>query len=274
LSAGVESFVLAIQPERDPIGPLVDLPLGASARPEPPVSSEREPRVLPDAPPARTDLPLFPSVSPDDAPLVTPSSVPRAPLAVRRGPPPAIARPRHRSPHDAEPALDLEAPPVVIVPQSMTPEFVDEGAADRGPIVTAGPVARIAAGLVDVAILAGIDVTVLYLTLRLSSLPFDDVLLLPKIPFVAFLLLLNGGYLVLFTAAGGQTIGKMAAGIRVIPQESLDARTRVPLGTAVLRAAAYLASALPLGLGFLPILFSSDRRTVHDRLSDTRVVKA
>ena len=40
--------------------------------------------------------------------------------------------------------------------------------------------------------------------------------MLPAVPMLAFLMLLCGGYFVLFTAAGGQTIGKMAAHIRVV----------------------------------------------------------
>jgi uncharacterized RDD family membrane protein YckC len=114
---------------------------------------------------------------------------------------------------------------------------------------------------------------VLYLTLRLAGLTFAELTVLPKIPLIAFLLLLNGGYFVLFTAAGGQTIGKMAGGIRVVPQQP-ELGLRVPFSTAVVRAAAYAISLLPAGLGFLPILFSQDGRTLHDRLSDTRVVKA
>jgi uncharacterized RDD family membrane protein YckC len=76
----------------------------------------------------------------------------------------------------------------------------------------------------------------------------------------------------LFVAANGQTIGKMAAGVKVV---STDVETaRVSLGHAVVRAAAYLVSALPAGLGLLPALFGADRRTIHDRLAATRVVKA
>jgi uncharacterized RDD family membrane protein YckC len=33
-------------------------------------------------------------------------------------------------------------------------------------------------------------------------------------------------------------------------------------------------SALPAGLGFFPAFFGQDRRGLHDRLADTRVVKA
>ncbi len=95
-----------------------------------------------------------------------------------------------------------------------------------------------------------------------------------------FLLLLNGGYLALFTIAGGQTIGKMLTGIKVVADrpaadpEANGSGLGVSAGAAVLRAAASLVSLLPAGLGFAAILFDSDRRALHDRLAETRVVKA
>ena len=68
---------------------------------------------------------------------------------------------------------------------------------------------------------------------------------------VAFLLLLNGGYLDRsFTAAGGQTIGKMVAGTRVVSGGPADA-ARVSFGTAIVRAAACVVSLLPAGAGLL-----------------------
>jgi uncharacterized RDD family membrane protein YckC len=216
---------------------------------------------------------LFSGTS-DDAPLVAPPAVPRAPLSVRRGPPPAITKPRPRAAFDDEPELDLVGGAddrSRAISSAAAPET--PGAAARQGLTAASAFARIGAGLVDVIIMGSIDVAVVYLTLRLSSLQFDDVLVLPMIPLVAFLLMLNGGYLVLFTAAGGQTIGKMATGIRVV-LDSRSALSRVPFGAAVVRAAAYLVSLLPAGLGFVPILFSADGRTIHDRLSHTRVVKA
>ena len=48
---------------------------------------------------------------------------------------------------------------------------------------------------------------------------------------------------------------------------------RVPIGRATLRTLAYLASALPLGAGFLPGVISADRLALHDRLAHTRVVR-
>ena len=47
----------------------------------------------------------------------------------------------------------------------------------------------------------------------------------------------------------------------------------MPLGHSVMRAAGYAVSALPAGLGFLPALVGAEKRAVHDRLADTRVVK-
>jgi uncharacterized RDD family membrane protein YckC len=144
----------------------------------------------------------------------------------------------------------------------------------------ASTIARAFAGLVDVIVLAGLDAAILYSTLRLLDLPIEQVSAIPIAPMGVFLLLLNGGYLAIFTTAGGQTIGKMLARIKVIPDPSpelLDSYgtiQQVPLGASVLRATAYLASLLPAGLGFAAILFDSDRRALHDRLAETRVVKA
>jgi uncharacterized RDD family membrane protein YckC len=93
---------------------------------------------------------------------------------------------------------------------------------------------------------------------------------LPPIPLGAFLLLLNGGYLVAFTAAGGQTIGKMMTGVRVMGDDG----QRVDVAGAVLRGAGCLLSIVTLGLGYLPVFFSADARALHDRIAGTRVVKS
>lgn len=135
---------------------------------------------------------------------------------------------------------------------------------DKAPAIR-----RLAAGLIDLAILAATDGLVVYFTLRLTALGARELTRLPPLPLVGFFILLNGGYLVGFTAASGQTIGKMLAGIRVVSESG----ARVPLGHAVVRAAVWLLSVLPLGLGCLPAL-SASGRALHDRLADTRVVRA
>jgi uncharacterized RDD family membrane protein YckC len=93
-------------------------------------------------------------------------------------------------------------------------------------------------------------------------------------PTSGFLSLLGVGYLVMFNAAGGQTIGKMAVGLRVVREITpFDAGGPVSFGQAMLRALLTLPSVLAAGAGFLPALVGEER-AVHDRLAHTRVIRA
>ncbi len=133
---------------------------------------------------------------------------------------------------------------------------------------SASLVARVAAGLLDVGLLAAIAVVVVYFTVRLSGLTMADIAVLPPVPLAAFLLGLAVAYLAAFTACGGQTLGKMALGLRVVAGDGA-----VPAGAAGLRALTSLAGAGLAGLGYLPALFDGDHRGLHDRLAGTRVVR-
>ena len=227
------------------------------------------------------NLPLFTGDARDpDAPLVAPGAAPRAPLAVRRAAP-APPRPRQRreSPPD-EPRLALDTADLPVVPMPSAaddeePEARRDEPAAGNNLPTAGVGARMAGGAVDLLLLGGIDVAVIYFTLRICDLTFAQALTLPLVPLVLFLVMLDGGYLAAFVAASGQTIGKMAAGTRVVSADpGASVHERVSFEQAALRAAASVVSALPLGLGFLPALIGRERRALHDRLADTRVVKA
>ncbi len=273
LTSDPRELDLPIQTGDEPIGPLGDFALDVDSR-----RTDHTPALAETiSPPTRPitssfDLPLFKERRPTgDGQLATPAVGPRAPLAVRRSNPVA-PRPSTRPPVD-EPELDLE-PPEAVPPQAPRPRVTAPTAAidiDAGTR-TASLGSRVLASLVDTAILSSIAWIVLYLTLRICGLPFSQLAVIPLVPFLSFLLLIAGGYLTLFTAAGGQTIGKMAIGIRVVSMD--EDVVRVPLGHAIVRAAAYVVSALPAGLGFLPALVGADRRAIHDRLADTRVVKA
>ena len=75
--------------------------------------------------------------------------------------------------------------------------------------------------------------------------------------------------------AGFGLIGNIVVGIiGALLASWLLPQLGVSLGAAVLRATAYLVSLLPAGLGFAAILFDADGRALHDRLAETRVVKA
>jgi uncharacterized RDD family membrane protein YckC len=272
LTVDVESIDLPIQTGEEPIGPLSDLALtnldrqvGGTPVDMPPVAVKRQST-------AGLDLPLFKGPVDDDAPLVSPSAVPRAPLAVRKSTPLAT-RATHRA-RVEEPELDLGMPELG---ESRTAAATGaEAVSEPADVGDAAPLLRrFAAGAVDAIVLGLTDAAILYLTLSLCGLQFGDIALIPPVPFVSFLLLQNGAYFVAFVAVGGQTVGKMALGIKVVPADAEDRWSdRVPLGTAVLRAAAWFLTVVPAGIGLLPALFSADRRAVHDRLAGTRVVKA
>jgi uncharacterized RDD family membrane protein YckC len=126
------------------------------------------------------------------------------------------------------------------------------------------------AAIMDSAILLVIDVLVVYFTMQICAVSVSELALLPKVPLVAFLLVQNIGYLLAFTA-GGQTLGKMAAGLRVV---AADSGQSLDMGSALKRTVAWLLLAIPAGLGLLTACFSRDHRGLHDRFAGTRVVRA
>ena len=219
-----------------------------------------------------SDLPLFRSEA-DDEPMIKRPSPPRAPLAVRRATPEV---PRLRGAVRAQSldfALDLDEPLADTDPGVFSPAeraTAEEWPAPRPePAEAAALGERLVAVLIDVAILFVIDAAVVYFTMKICGVTFDELNLIPKAPLLAFLLVQNGGYLAAFTA-GGQTLGKMATGIRVIATESAGT---LDLSRAITRTVVWLLLAAPAGLGFLTV-FSRDHRGLHDRLAGTRVVRA
>jgi uncharacterized RDD family membrane protein YckC len=202
----------------------------------------------------------------DDGPIVPPPAA-RPPLAVRRSTPEV---PRNR-PRTTRP----------IRPESLNFDSTAEpksGAASRDASETVASLmelpslgARVGAGLIDLLLLVAIDAAVVYLTLRVTGLQntVEDLRVLPTVPFVGFLALLSFGYVAAFTVAGGQTIGKMALSLRVIGDDGRP----VDAAGGMLRAAGCMLVPITLGLSYLPALFTSDHRALHDRLAGTRVVQ-
>jgi uncharacterized RDD family membrane protein YckC len=269
--------------------PFDDLASGAPSQPRDPVRSFSRGASRTPAGQQGFDLPLFEGPrtgtgAGTDTPLVPAPVTVRPPVAVGRGAtdtPPATPSPTpsvgelrldldlsRREPSQESPAeLDIKtlrddapgARPAVEV--RATPDFA--------AAVTIAPISgRLLAGLIDIAILAGVDALVTYFTLHLLGLRVDELWRLPLAPFLAFLVLLAMGYLTMFTVLSGQTMGKMATGIRVVGRDGLPVR----FGSAVVRAAVQILTIPPLGIGFLPALLSTDHRALHDRVADTMVV--
>jgi uncharacterized RDD family membrane protein YckC len=135
-------------------------------------------------------------------------------------------------------------------------------------------------GLVTRCIAFGIDAAVIDLVaivvagvvaLALSVLSGPDwlepaVIALGGLVFLAWTI----GYFVTFWSTTGQTPGDRLMQIRV---RRSDGRSLGP-GRSLLRLVYLTLAALPLFLGFLPILFDDRRRGLHDMLAGTVVVVA
>ena len=82
-------------------------------------------------------------------------------------------------------------------------------------------------------------------------------------------LLLNAGYMIYFTGKFGATPGKMACKLEVIRADG----SPMTYGRATGRYFAELLSAFTLGIGYLMVISDAEKRALHDRICDTRVVR-
>ena len=271
---------------------LVDESPQRSAPPAPPA-----PRTPFRSPHTTADLPLFvkgianrddlidedaiPSRMYPEAPVVP--AAPRPPLAVRRTAPelarsrPKAAADRPLGPLDRDLLEDLRRVEREEAVRAKAETVPPRPVAEASPAESGGyvdPLYRVAAASVDVAVLGSIAAFVFWATLRLCNIGLWDLGVDALVPLVGFLALMDLGYLLMFTAAGGQTVGKMLLGIRVV-DENADAggEARLPLRQAAFRALLTFVSVITLGLSWLPALFGRGL-TLHDRVAHTRVVRA
>ena len=184
------------------------------------------------------------------------------PLSVRRRTPRAPKLRSEGCPTAATPRLEFER----LGGSAVDHKTPSEQVVRRGTAALVGP--RLGACAVDLVLLAAVDVAVLGLTVRLAGLSWEAIGSFPGMPLAVFLGLLDIGYLMALTALGGQTIGKMVLGLRVVHDDGMP----VTVVGAVTRTVAYGVSVLPAGLGLLGLLFGSGR-AFHDYLAHTRVVK-
>jgi uncharacterized RDD family membrane protein YckC len=70
--------------------------------------------------------------------------------------------------------------------------------------------------------------------------------------------------------ANGQTLGKMALGIRIAKPDG----SRIDIGQAAAREGMAIVSALAILLGYLWAIWDDEKRTWHDMVANTRAFKA
>jgi len=80
---------------------------------------------------------------------------------------------------------------------------------------------------------------------------------------------LFGAYFTILEGGPGQTLGKKVLGLRVVTAKG----GRIGYLRALARSFGKLISGMILGLGFILAAFDREKRTVHDRMCGTRVVK-
>ena len=125
---------------------------------------------------------------------------------------------------------------------------------------------RTVAALIDFAGFALVDFSFRYI--GASALGPDVESTTAFKPMVAlFTVVFAGAYTTLLHALGGQTIGKVIVGVRVVVADGEPP----PLGTALLRYLAYFASAGIFTLGFVMAGLRRDKRALHDLIAGTRV---
>ena len=80
--------------------------------------------------------------------------------------------------------------------------------------------------------------------------------------------ILRGVYEVLMLKYLGATLGKMAVGIKVVRRDG----SGLGWGIAIGRFFMYIVSGIILGIGYIMAGFDDEKRSLHDRVCDTRVI--
>ncbi|MBJ7518729.1 MAG: RDD family protein [Solirubrobacteraceae bacterium] len=145
----------------------------------------------------------------------------------------------------------------------------EAGPAPQGPQYV-GIVSRAVALVLDaallnlVAVVVGASVVLLMDTLGIPERVRGFVVLIAGAVYFVWVVV----YFVGFWMINAQTLGDRVMGFRVQRPDG----SRVGLRSGVVRLGALVLSAIPLGAGFIPVIFDARRRGFHDRVAGTVVV--
>jgi len=125
---------------------------------------------------------------------------------------------------------------------------------------------RAVAALVDFVVFALVQLSFRWLGARVLGMDVESAAAFRPLA-ATFTIVFAGAYTTVLHALGGQTLGKMLVGVRVVVGDGGPP----PVGAALLRFIAYFASAAPFTLGFVMAGLRYDKRALHDLIAGTRV---
>jgi uncharacterized RDD family membrane protein YckC len=148
---------------------------------------------------------------------------------------------------------------------------VREGIPVSGNLLYAGFKIRLGAKLLDFLVLWVFNTTLSVLVEALAfRKPSTTIFIGTQFTLLIFQTALGAAYTCWFLAKYGATPGKMACRLKVVTPEG----TTLAFGRALGRHFAEMLSGMILGVGYLMIAFDDERRALHDRICNTRVVRA
>ena len=151
-----------------------------------------------------------------------------------------------------------------------------EGVAVAGEMVYAGFWIRVGAKIIDVIILYALGFVVvllggLFIVSSPSSGGHISTRFIAGNIFIAMMSwVIQIAYPVYFLGKYSATLGKMACGLKVVRPDG----EKISYARACGRAFAEGLSSLILGIGYIMVALDEEKRSLHDRICDTRVVKA
>ncbi len=149
-------------------------------------------------------------------------------------------------------------PPPSSLPPRVAPSTVNPRAATMSD--------RVQAAFIDVGMWSAMSVTAFYFASRIAHTPIMALGLAWK-GLALFAVVLAAAYMLFFGGLSGATPGKIACGIQV---KRYDGSSLGPLAS-LARGFLGIFSVALLGLGIWPAFWDKDRRTLHDRVTRSRV---
>lgn len=144
-----------------------------------------------------------------------------------------------------------------------------EGVTVSGALNYAGFWIRFGAKLLDIVVLAVVTVPT---SLALNGFQPSEGLGFARFGVSTTInLLVGAAYYTVLVGKFGATVGKMAAGLKIVNPDG----TPVSYAKAAGRffAAEYISGCFTLGIGYLMIAWDDEKRALHDRICATRVIK-